>query len=259
MKTTGRTSKVDLGKQKAANLTGPMINHTLSSIENATGGHGNDKIIGDRGANVLDGRAGNDVLAGKGGDDTFLISEGSDTLKGGRGSDTVFFDVGDAATASALFFYGSYYSAYGHDDGWVEATVGWSLDVDLSKGTLQHSMGDGGSARLVSIENLRLVDGFGDDRVIGSAADNEIWVGGGANWVDAGAGDDTIYGGGWGASDRQPVMPAHFGMSDNFWQIDLPSSAEILRGGAGDDIIFGSGKMVGGSGDDSLTSTVWRI
>ncbi len=44
-----------------------------SLIENARGGSGNDKIIGNAAANVLSGRGGNDVLTGRAGKDIFLF------------------------------------------------------------------------------------------------------------------------------------------------------------------------------------------
>ena len=48
-------------------------------IENAIGGAGNDKIIGNNAANQLDGGGGDDVVTGLG---------GNDTLNGGLGLDT---------------------------------------------------------------------------------------------------------------------------------------------------------------------------
>ncbi len=101
-----------------------------------------------------------------------------------------------------------------------------------------------------SIENIKLVNAFADDTVIGSDADNEIWVGGGANYVFAGGGDDIVYGGAWNA-ERIAVSPYHS------IQLDQSSSLEELIGGRGDDIIYGSGTMIGGSGNDTLHATSW--
>ncbi|HKD29625.1 MAG TPA: calcium-binding protein, partial [Xanthobacteraceae bacterium] len=60
------------------------IEDTLSSIENVTGGSGNDTIAGSAVANILIGGAGNDRLNG---------GAGNDTLTGGAGSDTFVFDA----------------------------------------------------------------------------------------------------------------------------------------------------------------------
>ena len=50
-------------------------------IENATGGSGNDQLIGNSAANVLTGNDGNDDMLGRGGDDT---------LDGGAGTDAAY-------------------------------------------------------------------------------------------------------------------------------------------------------------------------
>jgi serralysin len=52
-------------------------------IENATGGGGNDQLIGNAAANVLTGNGGNDNFAGRAGDDT---------IHGGAGTDTAYYD-----------------------------------------------------------------------------------------------------------------------------------------------------------------------
>jgi len=60
------------------------IEDTLSSIENVTGGSGNDTIAGSAVANILIGGAGDDRLTG---------GAGNDSLTGGAGSDTFVFDA----------------------------------------------------------------------------------------------------------------------------------------------------------------------
>ncbi len=55
---------------------------TRSLIDNATGGSGNDTIIGNAVANVLKGGAGNDTITGGG---------GNDTIDGGSGTDTAVY------------------------------------------------------------------------------------------------------------------------------------------------------------------------
>lgn len=60
---------------------------TRSLIENAKGGSGNDKIVGNQVANVLTGNSGNDKLYGEAGNDTLYGSSGNDVLCGGTGAD----------------------------------------------------------------------------------------------------------------------------------------------------------------------------
>jgi Ca2+-binding RTX toxin-like protein len=67
---------------------GLTIAHGVT-IENATGGSGNDSITGNEAANTLDGGTGDDTINGGGGDDTLIGRGGNDTLDGGAGSDTV--------------------------------------------------------------------------------------------------------------------------------------------------------------------------
>jgi len=60
---------------------------TRSLIENANGGTGNDKLVGNSANNVLNGNSGNDTLNGYDGDDSLIGGRGSDILTGGNGSD----------------------------------------------------------------------------------------------------------------------------------------------------------------------------
>ncbi|MDU9003221.1 M10 family metallopeptidase [Sedimentitalea todarodis] len=58
-----------------------------SLIENANGGSGADKIVGNDANNRLEGRSADDLLEGARGDDSAWGQRGNDTLKGGRGED----------------------------------------------------------------------------------------------------------------------------------------------------------------------------
>ncbi len=63
--------------------------HHDTVIENATGGEGADRLIGNVGSNHL---------LGRGGDDTLIGGAGADTLRGGAGADTFVLDVSGACT-----------------------------------------------------------------------------------------------------------------------------------------------------------------
>ena len=71
-----------------------------AKIENATGGSGDDVIVGNEGANVLTGNLGNDLLLGSAGDDSISGGEGDDELAGGEGNDAL---DGGAGSDTALF------------------------------------------------------------------------------------------------------------------------------------------------------------
>ena len=60
---------------------------SLTSIESAWGGRGNDTLVGDAGDNVLDGGEGDDRLDGGIGDDTLSDQDGRNRLYGGAGKD----------------------------------------------------------------------------------------------------------------------------------------------------------------------------
>jgi Ca2+-binding RTX toxin-like protein len=89
---------VDLGLQSA---TGADGNDTLDSIENATGSHYNDVLLGSSGNNVIDGSAGDDQMDGAAGSDTAsyasasmgvsvsLLLQGAAQNTLGAGSDTL--------------------------------------------------------------------------------------------------------------------------------------------------------------------------
>ncbi|HEU4704951.1 MAG TPA: M10 family metallopeptidase C-terminal domain-containing protein, partial [Sphingomicrobium sp.] len=72
--------------------------YTIASgvlIENATGGSGNDTLLGNAAANVLTGNGGNDILLGRGGDDLLLGGDGVDRVDGGDGLDVATLGAGD--------------------------------------------------------------------------------------------------------------------------------------------------------------------
>jgi VCBS repeat-containing protein len=64
---------------------------TLAGIEDVTGGHGADNLIGNSRANLLIGNEGDDNLIGNGGADVLIGYENDDTLAGGTGVDTAVY------------------------------------------------------------------------------------------------------------------------------------------------------------------------
>jgi Ca2+-binding RTX toxin-like protein len=64
-------------------------------IENATGGSGDDILIGNAADNVLTGNGGDDHLLGRDGDDRLHGGAGDDVLNGGAGNDTLFGGAGN--------------------------------------------------------------------------------------------------------------------------------------------------------------------
>ena len=71
-----------------------------SLIENAKGGSGNDKIIGNQANNILKGGSGSDMLYGNGGHDYLYGEDGDDRFYGGVGSD--YFNGGNGRDLGEL-------------------------------------------------------------------------------------------------------------------------------------------------------------
>ncbi|HKD28759.1 MAG TPA: peroxidase family protein [Xanthobacteraceae bacterium] len=70
------------------------IEDTLATIENVTGGSGNDAITGSAAANILIAGAGNDSILAGGGNDIIIGGSGNDLMNGGAGADSFVFEVG---------------------------------------------------------------------------------------------------------------------------------------------------------------------
>ncbi|HEX8742653.1 MAG TPA: calcium-binding protein [Thermoleophilaceae bacterium] len=90
-----RTATVNVDLADAAGDGEVGEDDTLTSIERATGGSGNDVIRATDGPSILDGQAGNDELDGRGGDDIILGRTGNDLMIGGGGVDDIEGEEGD--------------------------------------------------------------------------------------------------------------------------------------------------------------------
>ena len=138
-------------------------------IENATGGSGNDVLIGNDVANILSGGTGNDILDGGIGADTLDGGAGSDAMSGGLGNDTYIVDnIGDSVMENL-----------GEGTDTVQSSIGYTLGSN--------------------VENLALL-GTADLNGTGNELDNSLTGNAGANSLDGGAGNDLLNG---GAGDDQ--------------------------------------------------------
>lgn len=75
-------------------------NTSITGVENVTGTHFADLIIGDAGANVLAGNGGNDALYGGAGNDTLIAAPGNSFYSGDSGDDKLVFTVGTTGVQS---------------------------------------------------------------------------------------------------------------------------------------------------------------
>ena len=109
---TSQTQTIDLRQGRISDVLGYKGNMIVAKgtlIENAKGGSGKDKIVGNGKSNHLEGGDGNDLLNGVRGTDFLYGGSGSDVLKGGKGRDRLYGSDGDdvlkGGTGRDRFYY----------------------------------------------------------------------------------------------------------------------------------------------------------
>jgi Ca2+-binding RTX toxin-like protein len=166
-------------------------------IENAFGGLGNDTLVGSGGANRLVGNAGNDTLDGGLGNDTIDGGSGADSMNGGDGVDTLSY----ASSGAGILFY--------------------LLAANLNGGDGNDTLNDQGVAELAFS-----IGGNGNDTIIGTNGQDQMWGGTGA--IDTGA--DVFQFGAGNGYDIIFDFQAGAGVVDQISLIgfDLSNSGQML-------------------------------
>ena len=221
-------------------------NDSRSLIENATGGSGNDSIVGNAAANVLQGGGGNDTLRGNGGNDSLYGGNGNDLLEGGTGVD---YESGGAGNDTFEFHVGFTYPNTIDGGAGVDTFDFRAIGGGYSGTGIQISLTNGysdigGTMTLLNLENVRGSDS--NEGIEGNNAANLLQGNGGNDTLGAGGGNDTLEGGngndslgGGNGNDR------HLGGAGN----------DTVFAGAGNDTALGGNgndSLVGGDGSDSL-------
>lgn len=199
------------------------------TIEKATGGQGDDALIGNAVANTLAGGLGDDTLQGMEGNDVLEGYSGADAIDGGAGRDEAIYTRSDAGI-----------------------TV--RLDGSVSSGG--HAQGD----TLTSIEGVR--GSAFNDRITGSADANTLRGGDGVDYIEGLAGADVLDGGngrdelGYAQSNGAVVVDLGTGVvSGGHAAGDRISGFEGVRGSAFADTLRGSADgntLTGLNGNDTL-------
>ncbi len=195
-------------------------------IENATGGSGNDTLVGNDVDNVLDGGAGLDSLSGGAGNDTLTGGLGNDILDGGTGTDTA-----------------SYSGATG------------GVTVNLALTTAQNTV-SAGTDTLTNIEN---VTGTAfNDTLTGNSGDNVLDGGAGNDTIDGGGGNDTV-----SFATATGAVTFNVGLSGaqstGGAGTDTYSNMENVTGSAFADTLYGSNisnLIYGGAGNDFIVDNL---
>ncbi|MGE3159699.1 MAG: Ig-like domain-containing protein, partial [Xanthobacteraceae bacterium] len=91
---SGITAAATINLAQSTTSSSQTGQDTLSSIENAIGGSGNDVITGSGGDNRLDGSDGSDTINAGGGNDIVIGGAGNDTMNGQGGNDIFVFAAG---------------------------------------------------------------------------------------------------------------------------------------------------------------------
>ncbi len=252
------------------------------------------KIVGTDKADVLHGTPSRDVIWGGSGDDTIFGSlandlicggPGADLVRGGRGNDRVDGGAGDGDRVIGDLGDDKVMGGPGdHDEAagslGIDVVSGGPGDFDLVHGDYGYDRMDGGPGRgdIVSFATdvaspsgggVRVslarhkARGDGHDRLFrfesleGSAFDDVLVGGPGANVIDGGAGDDTIRGGGGAdaidggpGSDRCRGAKGATSSCGRVPPVKASAYVEIDRT---PDIEGGGLAIVGGGGRDDLT------
>jgi serralysin len=221
------------------------------TIENASGGGGNDTLIGNDVANKLHGNGGNDTIKGNGGNDTLDGGAGIDNLQGGTGNDTYWVDTGDTVTELAdegldyVWARSSFVLAAGSH---VEqlGTADWRLTTALNlTGNEFNNTITGNNG----VNQLR--GGGGNDRLKGLDGNDMLEGGTGTDTMDGGAGNDTFY-----VDTGDTVVEAVGGGLDYVWARNsfvLTAGAEVEILGTVDYRLTDALNLTGNEFNNSIT------
>ena len=185
---SSRSGNLVIALDGSSKSGGFMENDTLSSIENANGGDGDDTIYGNDAPNSLIGRGGTDGIDGKGGNDYLSGEAGNDWLGGGPGNDWV--TGGDGA--DTLWAPGGNDSLYGGPGKDVVSYWGATGPVIAHIGT--GTSGQSGEADAIQTDVEDLQGSIYDDKLYGNAVGNHLSGLSGKDMLVGNGGADTLEG-----------------------------------------------------------------
>ncbi|AJE21032.1 Rhizobiocin/RTX toxin and hemolysin-type calcium binding protein [Azotobacter chroococcum NCIMB 8003] len=193
---------------------------TGSSSLNGTGNALDNLITGNGGSNVLRGLDGNDTLVGNAGNDTLDGGSGADSLSGGNGNDTYVVDDADDQVIESA----------GQGTDLVQASIDYRLTVNVENLTLTggadlNGTGNGLANVITGNSGANLLDGgVGNDSLYGNAGDDQLLGGEGNDLLNGGAGADRMLG----------------GLGNDTYVVDAAGDQVIESAGEGTDLVQSS-------------------
>jgi Ca2+-binding RTX toxin-like protein len=228
-----RLSAVTISIDGVANDGFPgETDNVKTDVENVAAGDGNDTLLGGAPANVLWGGGGDDSIDGEAANDTIDGGDGEDSLAGGAGTDVVTY-AGRVAAVTVTLDGLAGDGAAGEDDTVrtdVEAVVGGSGNDTLVGGAAADTLSGGPGADTLRGE-------AGADVLNGDAGDDSL---------EGGAGGDTHNGG--SGLDTADYTARIAGVT-----VDLDGAADDGETAEADNVRPDVERLLGGSGDDTLT------
>jgi Ca2+-binding RTX toxin-like protein len=245
----------------ADDASGGVRDNVLSDVENLRGGNLGDGLVGNAQANRLEGLGGPDYLEGREGDDVELggdgagdffdqrpANNGADTLDGQGGGDDIAWYAG-RSTALAVTIDDV------ADDGEDTVAGGPAEEGDNVTSTTEDVHGGVGANRLVgsAADNELIVGGGPGDQLSGLSGNDVLRSGDGHDQLSGGPGDDTLSAG--AGNDQESGGPGEDTIYDSF-------GADTESGDDDDDTFvtlcpigcdaYGGDDVSGGNGSDTI-------
>ncbi|MGO4670630.1 peroxidase family protein [Bosea sp. 2RAB26] len=265
--------------------TGIAVGDKYVSIENVTGGSGNDILTGDANANALTGGVGDDLFIA-------TVNDGNDNYAGGAGIDT--YDLSATSAGAVVTTSSATSSQIGNDTlSGIENIIGsQGADTITVNGGVNVIDGQGGNDIIDAGAGIDTVHGgSGDDIITGGTGNDALFgdagndsfiytIGHGADAVDGGADTDKLIITGTNASDTLNVvfsgttltafeggtitgieqvtadLGSNSGSGDTLSYAGTTAAVTVNLGAgtaSGFTSIANIENVTGGSGDDSLT------
>jgi serralysin len=245
---------IDLNAGDFSNIDGETGNVSISlgvTIENATGGSGNDTIIGNSADNTLNGGGGADAMIGGTGNDTYYVDNLGDTIAENLGE----------GTDRAVVTVSGYTLAANVETGIVNTASGITLTGNGLDNVLWGN--DGNDTLIGGAGNDILFGSNGADTMIGGIGDDIYYVDNLADTIieNPGEGSDTanvsVSGYTLAANVEVGIVTTTTGLALTGNSLDNVlwgnSGNDTLNGGVGNDTIVGGAgadTMIGGTGND---------